>query len=77
LKNVHVREKRDLAEIPEIQQKIADCEQKLGGAGRILVRYSGTELLLRIMIEGEDGAVISEIEDTLAEMVQKKIGAEK
>ncbi len=77
LKNVRVKQKRDLAEIPEIQQKITDCEQKLGAAGRILVRYSGTELLLRIMIEGEDGAVISEMAETLAAMVQKKIGAEK
>ncbi len=77
LKNVCVREKRDLAEIPEIQQKISDCEQKLGGSGRILVRYSGTELLLRIMIEGEDATVITEMAETLAEMVRKKIGAEK
>ncbi|MFQ5588089.1 MAG: phosphoglucosamine mutase [Nitrospiria bacterium] len=77
LENVYVREKRDLAEIPEIQQKIVDCEQKLAGSGRILVRYSGTELLLRIMIEGEDHAVISEMAATLAGMVEAKIGAEK
>lgn len=77
LKNVDVREKRDLAEIPEIQQKISDCEQKLGGSGRILVRYSGTELLLRIMIEGEEMVVISEMAETLAEMVRKKIGVKK
>lgn len=77
LKNVPVKEKRDLADIPEIQEKITDYEQKLGDTGRILVRYSGTELLLRIMIEGEDNAVIVEMAETLADVVQKKIGAEK
>ncbi len=77
LENVYVREKRDLADIPEIQEKILDCEQKLAGSGRILVRYSGTELLLRIMIEGEEEAIISEMAKTLCDMVEKKIGAEK
>ncbi len=75
MKNIRVREKRDLTEIPDIQKKISDCEKKLERSGRILVRYSGTELLLRIMIEGENQETISEMAETLAEMVQKKIGA--
>lgn len=77
LKNVKVKERRDLAEIPEIQDIISDYEQKLSGSGRILVRYSGTEFLLRIMIEGEEISVISEMADTLVAMVQKKIGAKE
>ncbi len=77
LENVYVREKRDLADIPEVQQTISDCEQKLAGTGRILVRYSGTELLLRVMIEGEDHAVISEMSKTLCALVEAKIGAKK
>ncbi len=77
LKNVKVKERRDLAEIPEIQALISDYEQKLSGSGRILVRYSGTEFLLRIMIEGEEKSVISEMADTLSAIVQKKIGAKR
>jgi len=74
LKNVEVREKRDLNDIPEIKKKISDCEEKLGEKGRILIRYSGTELLLRIMIEGEREDEIFEMTESLAEMVQVKLG---
>jgi phosphoglucosamine mutase len=52
LLNVRVREKRDLAAVPEIAALIADVEQRLAGTGRVLVRYSGTEPLLRVMLEG-------------------------
>lgn len=51
LENVRVKEKRDLEKMPEVAQIIADVEQKLGSTGRVLVRYSGTENLLRVMVE--------------------------
>jgi len=54
LLNVRVRAKRDLREVPPIAIAIADVERRLGDAGRLLVRYSGTEPLLRIMLEGQD-----------------------
>jgi phosphoglucosamine mutase len=54
LLNVRVGAKRDLNEVPQIAALMADVERRLGTAGRLLVRYSGTEPLLRIMLEGQD-----------------------
>ncbi len=54
LLNVRVRAKRDLAEVPSVAAATAAVERRLGNAGRLLVRYSGTEPLLRIMLEGQD-----------------------
>ncbi len=54
LVNVRVRAKTDLAAVPQVAALVADVERRLGGAGRLLVRYSGTEPLLRIMLEGQD-----------------------
>jgi phosphoglucosamine mutase len=54
LLNVRVREKRDLATLPPIADAMARVEQRLAGNGRLLVRYSGTEPLLRVMIEGKN-----------------------
>jgi phosphoglucosamine mutase len=53
LLNLRVREKRDWMTIPAAAQAVADVEHRLAGRGRLLVRYSGTEPLLRVMIEGE------------------------
>jgi phosphoglucosamine mutase len=53
LLNLRVREKRDWLSIPAAAEAIADVEAKLAGRGRLLIRYSGTEPLLRVMIEGE------------------------
>jgi len=54
LVNVRVRERVAIDSVPAIQHAIANVESALAGRGRVLVRYSGTEPLLRIMIEGED-----------------------
>ncbi len=54
LLNVRVRAKRDLSEVPPVAAVAADVERRLGDTGRLLVRYSGTEPLLRIMLEGQD-----------------------
>jgi phosphoglucosamine mutase len=54
LVNVRVREKKDLQTVPEIAAAMARVEAQLAGQGRLLVRYSGTEPLLRVMIEGRD-----------------------
>ena len=58
LLNVQVRERRELASVPRLATAIADVESRLEGRGRLLVRYSGTEPLLRIMIEGPDDGEI-------------------
>lgn len=70
LVNVQVKRKRNLAEIPEVQQAIRASEATLNGSGRVVVRYSGTEALLRIMVEGERASVIQEVADHLAQVVR-------
>ena len=54
LLNLRVREKVDLTQIPSVAGVMADVERRLSGHGRLLVRYSGTEPLLRVMLEGRD-----------------------
>ena len=66
LKGVRVERKIPLEQLPEIQSKIAEIEQVLMGRGRIVVRYSGTEPLLRIMIESDDA---TQNEKRMAELI--------
>jgi phosphoglucosamine mutase len=58
LMNLRVREKVDLKTVPEIAAVMAAVEARLSGNGRLLVRYSGTEPLLRVMLEGQDSREI-------------------
>ncbi len=74
LVNVKVREKSDLAGISEIGALMREIEKKLENSGRLLVRYSGTEPKLRIMLEGEDETAITRYAGDLAELVRKKLG---
>lgn len=75
LVNVRVRKKTELKEIPEIQKIIDEVEAELEDKGRVLIRYSGTEPLLRIMIEGEDQLRIGTLADQIAAAVREQIGA--
>ncbi len=72
--NVKVKEKCDLAGLPDIQRAIEAGEQRLNGTGRILVRYSGTEPVLRIMVEGEQDLMIREVADHLVQTVRARLG---
>lgn len=74
LVNVRVTQKPALESIPEIDQAIQASERRLNGSGRVLVRYSGTEPLLRIMVEGEQDSVIKAVADDLSRVVQAHIG---
>jgi phosphoglucosamine mutase len=74
LYNIRVRDKKDLTEFPEIQKRIQAIEGALGSSGRIFVRYSGTEPLLRIMVEGEDEAKLHRFAQDVVELVKKHIG---
>lgn len=74
LYNVEVKEKKDLYEFPEIEGRIKKIENSLGDSGRVLIRYSGTEPLLRIMIEGEDETKIHRFAQELVELVKKHLG---
>jgi phosphoglucosamine mutase len=74
LYNVEVKEKKNLSEIPEVARRIKKIEKTLGHSGRILVRYSGTEPLLRIMLEGEDEKKLHQFAQELGDLVKKHIG---
>jgi phosphoglucosamine mutase len=74
LVNVRVKEKTPLEELPEIQAAIRGIEEKLGKRGRVLVRYSGTERKVRVMIEGEKQDVIDAHAAELADLFVRKIG---
>ena len=73
LYNVEVKAKRELSEIPEINQKVQAIEKALGHSGRILIRYSGTEPILRIMVEGEDEARLHKLAQEIVEEVRKHL----
>jgi phosphoglucosamine mutase len=74
LVNVRVKQKPSLQSIPNIDQAIQESERRLNGKGRVLVRYSGTEPLLRIMVEGEQPAVVNAVVEDLAGVIRKHIG---
>ena len=74
LVNVKVRERRDLASIPEIVKRMAEIEKKLDGSGRLLVRYSGTEPKVRVMLEGQDEKEIRVLAEDLAGIIKEKLG---
>jgi len=74
LVNVRVRERADYMTIPAIAESIRGVEQRLEGNGRLLIRYSGTEPLLRIMIEGKDDSDIQQWANEIAELVKGHLG---
>jgi phosphoglucosamine mutase len=74
LENVKVRERRPLAEIPDVHGVIQSAERRLNGTGRLLVRYSGTEMLARVMVEGEDATAIRVIAQEIGAAIQKHLG---
>ncbi|HEX9079440.1 MAG TPA: phosphoglucosamine mutase, partial [Desulfuromonadaceae bacterium] len=74
LVNVRVREKRDIMTIPEVAARISDVEAKLSNEGRVLIRYSGTEPLLRVMLEGRDSYEITTWANEIADLVKRHIG---
>ena len=74
LVNVRVRERQDIMTIPPFAAAIKGVEEKLGNEGRVLIRYSGTEPLLRIMLEGQDKYEITGWANEIADLVRQQIG---
>jgi phosphoglucosamine mutase len=72
--NVRVRKKRDYSKIAEIQKEIEAASKNLGERGRVVIRYSGTEPLVRIMLEGEKETEIKKYAETIAARFQEKLG---
>jgi phosphoglucosamine mutase len=74
LLNVRVREKVDLKTVPAVAAAIEGVEARLDGQGRLLVRYSGTEPLLRVMIEGQDPDEIRAWAQEIVDVVEEHLG---
>jgi phosphoglucosamine mutase len=73
--NVKVLSKPPIDTIQGFSQAIAEVEQALGSTGRLLVRYSGTEPILRIMVEGPKRSLIHQYAEQLAAIVRTEIGS--
>ncbi len=74
LLNIRVRERRHFEELPEVAEEIGAAERAFGDRGRILVRYSGTELLARVMVEGADGNLVEKHSGRIASAIARAIG---
>ena len=77
LVNVRVREKRPFEELPAVQRLAHEIEQQLGNRGRLLLRYSGTESLARVMIEGESETEVRSQANALAEAIRTELGSDQ
>lgn len=75
LLNVPVRQKPPIESIAGLGERVSALEREMNGSGRIVIRYSGTESLARIMIEGADGERIRAMADELAALIRSLIGA--
>jgi phosphoglucosamine mutase len=71
LQNITVQKKKNIASIPEIQESIRTAEKKLDERGRLLVRPSGTEPKIRVMLEGEDMKLINRLAGDISKVIKK------
>jgi phosphoglucosamine mutase len=74
-RNLIVKEKRPLAELNTVMKLVSEAEKELSGKGRVLLRYSGTEPKIRLLIEGREFDKIDKQADRIAEAIQSAIGA--
>lgn len=75
LLNVNVAGKQDVIDNPRIQQSLKEIENQLGDKGRVLLRRSGTEPLIRVMVEGEDQNNVKQLAEQLAQVVKEEVGS--
>ncbi|RRC97002.1 phosphoglucosamine mutase [Amphritea balenae] len=71
--NVRLTEKKDVISLPEVQSAVADVEARLGNRGRVLLRPSGTEPLVRVMVEGDDADWIAGLCQELVQVVENAL----
>ncbi|HUD98364.1 MAG TPA: phosphoglucosamine mutase [Bryobacteraceae bacterium] len=74
LQSVRVRERRSFDELDAVAREIEACQQAFGSSGRVLVRFSGTEPLARVMVEGPDLARVDEFTNRIAAAIRNEIG---
>ena len=74
MENVQVKKRVPFEDVPEIKKAMDAATKKLGNEGRILLRYSGTEPLARVMVEGKDVKLVNDLCSDLAEIVARALG---
>jgi len=74
-RNLRVKAKPPIDEMPDVVALVGAAEKELAGAGRVLLRYSGTEPKIRLLIEGRDGDRINARADAIANAITARIGA--
>jgi phosphoglucosamine mutase len=74
IQNVRVREKVPFDQVPEVKQAIEAAQKELNGNGRIVVRYSGTEALVRVMVEAESEEKMNALTDSIAGAIKASLG---
>lgn len=75
IKNVRVKEKKPLEQIPEVMRAIQQAESELNGNGRVNVRYSGTEALARVMVEADSEATVQRLANGIAGAIERTLGS--
>jgi phosphoglucosamine mutase len=75
IKNIRVREKKPLEDVPEVAAAIQTAERELEGDGRIVVRYSGTEPLARVMVEADTEEKMHRTADLVVHAIQRTLGS--
>lgn len=74
LVNIDVKQRPEISDVPELKKAIDDAETELAGKGRVLVRYSGTQPLCRVMAEGPTEEITDQIVERIADVVRKTLG---
>jgi len=72
--NVRIGEKFNLSDFPVIQSAVASAEDELKDRGRVLLRPSGTEPLVRVMVEAEDAQLVDKLVREVADVVESEVG---
>jgi phosphoglucosamine mutase len=75
IKNIRVREKVPFQQVPQVQNAIDAAQRELNGNGRVVVRYSGTEALARVMVEAESEEKMRSLATNIATAIQSTLGA--
>ena len=74
LVNIRVKERRPLEQLAGVKRKIAEAEAELNGSGRVLVRFSGTEPLARVMVEGPELGQVTRCAEAIADAIRAELG---
>ena len=72
--SLDVREKRPLEEVPRLSEAVGECQAALGEQGRVLIRYSGTEKKIRLLVEAREEEQVQRWTDDLATLIRQELG---